>query len=324
MTDAIPVISLADLAAPDRAARERLAAEIGAACRGPGFMIVTDHGVAPDLRANAFDAARAFFARPQAEKDALSIERSPHNRGYVRLGGERLDPASGAVDGKEAFNIGLDLAADDRRVLAGEPFRGVNLWPEEPAFRDATLAYFNAVWALGVRLHRAFALDLGLPDEDWFAPHFTAPMATLRLLRYPAAGGGSPIGAGAHTDYGSVTLLATDGVAGLQVRPRDAKRFGRDWIDAPNVLGGYVVNIGDCLMRWTNDVYVSTPHRVLAPPAERLSIAFFLDPNPDSEITPLASCVSAERPAAYPPISGADYLAARLNATYDHRKSGGN
>ncbi len=320
MTPAIPVISLADLDSKDRAARERLAAEIGAACRGPGFMIVTDHGVPQGLRDGVFDAAKAFFAKPNAVKDALSIEHSPHNRGYVRLGGERLDPQSGAVDSKEAFNIGLDLPADDPRVLAGEPFRGVNLWPEDASFREATLAYFNAAWDLGVRLHRAFSIDLGLPDENWFAPHFTAPMATLRLLRYPAGGDSGEIGAGAHTDYGSVTLLATDGVAGLQVRPRDAKAYGRNWIDAPNVPGGLVVNIGDCLMRWTNDVYVSTPHRVLAPPAERLSIAFFLDPNPDSDITPLPSCVSAGRPAAYPPINGADYLAERLNATYDHRK----
>lgn len=322
---AIPIISLAALshgAPSDAAAMDRLVEEVSAACRGPGFFLVTDHGVDTGLIARTFDASRAFFAAPEEEKAALSIERSPHNRGYVKLGGEKLDPASGKADGKEAFNIGLDLAADDPRVLAGEPFRGVNLWPEDPGFRATLLAYFDAVWALGLRLHRVFARDLDLP-EDWFADKFDAPLATLRLLRYPADDGATGIGAGAHTDYGSVTLLATDGVAGLQIRPRDAKAYGRDWIDAPSVPGAFVVNIGDCLMRWTNDVYVSTPHRVLPPPKERLSIAFFLDPNPEAEITPLPSCVSAERPARYEPISGADYLRSRLDATYDHRKKGG-
>lgn len=307
----IPIIGLADLWSPDRARRAAVAAEIGAACRGLGFFLVRDHGVAPAVRDGAFGAARWFFAQSAADKEACAIEQSPHNRGYVRLGAETLDPASGQADAKEAFNIGLELAADDARVLAGEPFRGVNLWPDAPAFRSASLAYFEAVWALGVRLHSAFALDLGL-EEPWFAPHFNAPMATLRMLRYPPGGDG--FGAGAHTDYGSATLLATNGAPGLQVRTRAGA-----WIDAPHAPNTFIVNIGDCLMRWTNDVYVSTPHRVRAPDIERLSIAFFLDPNPDSMITPLPPCVTAERPPGYPPIRAAAYLAERLDATYAHR-----
>jgi isopenicillin N synthase-like dioxygenase len=122
----------------------------------------------------------------------------------------------------------------------------------------------------------------------------------------------SDIGAGAHTDYGSVTLLLTDDAGGLEVRRRDGV-----WIQAPPIPNTFVCNIGDCLMRWSNDIYVSTPHRVVSPPGrDRYSVAFFLDPNPDALIECLPGCSSAERPAKYPPILAADYLRQRLDATY--------
>ena len=83
-----------------------------------------------------------------------------------------------------------------------------------------------------------------------------------------------------------------------------------------------MVNIGDCLMRWTNDTYESTPHRVIhKAPRERMSIAFFLDPNPDAVVEALPSCTGPGRPALYPPISGEDYLRERLDATYAHRRA---
>ena len=298
-----PVIDWARYAAdPGGVARE-----IGAACRGPGVFLLTGHGIAPSLVDEVFAQAARFFALPEATKAPLSILNSPHNRGWAAEGAEALDPASGQADRKEAFNIGLDLAADDPRVAAGEPFRGVNLWPDQPGFRAAMLRYYGAVLALGVDLHRAFARDLGLP-EDWFAPRFSAPMATLRLLSYPPAKGTpGEIGAGAHTDYGSVTLLATDGAPGLQIRPR-----GGGWTDVAHVPGAFVVNIGDCLMRWTNDTYVSTPHRVLPPARGRRSVAFFLDPDPDACIAPLPGTGVPK----YPPVTGADYLRGRLAATY--------
>ncbi len=145
-------------------------------------------------------------------------------------------------------------------------------------------------------------------------------MATLRLLHYPpqpAKAATGQIGAGEHTDYGDITLLMTDEVGGLEVKRRDG-----GWIQAPYMAGAFVCNIGDCLMRWTNDTYVSTPHRVVNRGGrERYSVAFFLDPNPDAEVACLPTCVSDERPARYPPVSGADYLAGRLDATYGFRQA---
>ena len=286
---------------------DAFAAALGRACRETGFFCLTGHGVPPDLIARTFAQAEAFFALPEAAKAPLSIALSPHNRGWAAMGSESLDDSGGQVDRKEAFNIGLDLAPDDPRVVAGDPFRGVNVWPDLPGFRATMLAAFDAAWRLGVNLMAPVARDLRLPP-DHFAPHFTAPLATLRVLSYPPGDGAADaIGAGAHTDYGALTLLMTDGVPGLQVRPR-----GRDWIDVPHVPDAYVVNIGDCLMRWTNDTYVSTPHRVLPPPCARRSIAFFLDPNPDSVIAALPGT----GPPRHAPVTAAEYLRARLDATY--------
>lgn len=308
-TPALPVVTLA--VGPD--ADRQNADAVGKAARETGFFLVAGHGVPQTLIDEVFSESARFFALSDAEKDQQSIRRSPHNRGYVAMEGESLDPTRPA-DLKEAFNIGLDLAPDDPRVLAGEPFRGVNLWPDLAGWRNTMLTYFDAVWALGRTLHRAAAIDLGL-DALFFEDKLDQPMATLRLLHYPqqpptVASG--QMGAGTHTDYGDLTLLLTDDVGGLEVQARDG-----GWIQVPPMPGTFVCNIGDCLMRWTNDVYVSTPHRVINRGADRYSVAFFLDPNPDSTVACLPTCVSDDRPARYPPISGADYLMQRLARTYD-------
>ena len=319
MTPEIPIIDLRPLREGGEEGLRATARAVGEACRGVGFFYATGHGVPAELRAATFEASRRFFAADPAVKGAVSIERSAHNRGYAGFGTEALDPGK-AADLKEAFNTGLDLPADDPEVVAGLPFRGVNLWPEVDGFRPTLLAYFDAVWMLGRNLHRAFAVDLGLPPE-FFEPKLDRPMATLRLLHYPprpAALAEGQLGAGAHTDYGNLTLLATDEVGGLEVRRRD----GGDWIAAPVVPDAFVCNIGDCLMRWTNDTYVSTPHRVVSPAGrERYSVAFFLDPNPDAVVACLDGCAGPGRPAKYPPVTAADYLRQRLDATYAHRQA---
>jgi isopenicillin N synthase-like dioxygenase len=306
MTSGLPVV---DMTADEKT----LASRVGDAARNIGFFYMTGHGIDPALVAAVFADAKRFFALPSEVKQRQSIKRSPHNRGYVAIEEESLDPSKPA-DLKEAFNIGLDLSAGDPRVVAGEPFRGVNLWPDIPGWRQIMLAYFDAVWATGRRLHRAVALNLGL-DPGFFEDKLDQPMATLRLLHYPpppeqpAAG---QIGAGTHSDYGNLTLLMTDEVAGLEVRKRDG-----EWIAAPHIDRAFICNIGDCLMRWTNDVYVSTPHRVVNRAGrERYSVAFFLDPNPDAEVACLPTCQSADRPLRYPTIAAGDYLRQRLDATY--------
>lgn len=312
----IPLIDVAPLLSgtPDQA--RGVAHALGRACRDVGFFYAVGHGVTADLRQRVFDCAVAFFTGPASIREAVCFQGPGSNRGYIRLGGETLDPSKPA-DVKEAFNIGLELAPDDPELLACAPFRDANLWPDIPDFRDTMLAYFNQVWRLGRDLHRGFALDLGL-EADFFETRLDKPLATMRLLHYPRVTAPLPegqLGAGIHTDYGNVTLLATDAVGGLMVRDRSGR-----WLEAPVIPDAFVCNIGDCLMRWSNDVYVSTPHKVVSPPAsDRYSVAFFLDPNPDAIIACLPTCTGEGRPAKYEPVSGADFLRSRLEPTYANR-----
>jgi len=307
----LPILDFSSWREDDPASLKRIAAEAGAACRDVGFFYVVNHAVDQRLIAAAFEQSRRFFALPLAEKQALAIEKVGGNRGYSGMLHEALDPARGP-DMKEAFNVGLELAPDDPDLVSGQPFRSLNAWPRLPRFGETLLAYYDACAALGARLHCAFACDLGL-RSDFFADKFDRPMATLRLLHYPAPPAGSEprTGAGQHTDYGNLTLLATDSVGGLEIRARNG-----EWIEAPVVPGAFIVNIGDCLMRWTNDIYVSTPHRVVNRSArERYSIAFFYDPNPDAIVETIPSCVRKGEGVRYPPILAADYLKHRLDAS---------
>ena len=309
MSASIPVVDLDPLRHGGEAGLAKVAAQLGEACRGVGFFYVVNHGVPANLIAEAFARSRAFFAEPIADKLKIAMDVVGGNRGYTGFMREALDPSHGR-DKKEAFNIGLDLALNDPGLNGGEPFRALNAWPKTPGFRATFLAYFDACVKLGDEIHRAFARDLGLP-LDFFVDKLERPLATLRLLRYPPEPVGE-IGAGEHTDYGNITLLATDGVGGLEVRTRSG-----EWIAAPSIPGAFVVNIGDCLMRWTNDVYVSTPHRVVSRGAgERYSIAFFLDPNPLARVEAIPSCVPADETPKYPPILAHDYLRQRFEATF--------
>ena len=309
----IPVIDIGPLVSGTPDGERKVAADIGRASRERGFFYVANHGVPERLTAGLFTAAAGFFSLPDETKQAVSFFRSPHNRGYVPLDGETLDPSL-RPDAKEVFNIGRELAADDPDLLAGTPFHGLNLWPDLPGFRDATLAYHAAMKDLGDKLHRAFAIDLGLPP-DYFVRFTDKAITTLRLLCYPPHPepfDGSRYGASPHTDYGNLTLLAQDSIGGLEVQSRDA-----GWIDAKPIPGTLVCNIGDCLMRWSNDIYVSTPHRVVNRGGRRrYAAAFFFDTNADALVSCLPTCQSPERPPRYPPVNGADYLRSRLARTY--------
>jgi isopenicillin N synthase-like dioxygenase len=311
----IPVIDVSSLIDRDGDPYDTARA-IGRACRETGFFYVTGHDIAPELVRRVFALSKVFFSQPLMQKSRSAFSGPAGNRGWIKLGNEALDPNKPS-DMKEAFNIGLELAADDPEIVAGRRFRGINVWPELPDFRAAMLAYFDACLRLGRMLHRGFAIDLDL-TPDYFANTFDRPVATLRLLHYPPAPArleDGQLGAGIHTDYGNVTLLATDEVGGLMVRHRSG-----EWIKAPVIPGAFVCNIGDCLMRWTNDVYVSTPHKVESPPGrDRYSVAFFLDPNPDVEVACLPTCLAPGRAPKYDPVTAGDFLHSRLAPTYARR-----
>lgn len=304
----VPIIDIKGLRSPVLAERQAVAKQLGAACRETGFFYAVGHGIKEAEIAETFAASKQFFALDAEEKAKVSFRNLEHYHGYVELMAEQLDPGAPA-DLKESFGIGLELAEGDPRI--SDPFRGRNQWPDLPGWRETVLRYFNACWDLGRLLHRGFSLDLGL-EEMFFESKLDAPLAGLRLLHYPAASGADADnrpGAGKHTDYGNVTIVTVDKVGGLELQKRDGA-----WIEAPCIDGALICNIGDCLMRWTNDVYVSTPHRVIIPKSDRYSIAFFLDPNPEAEVVPVLGGEEARR--KYPPVTGGEYLKSRLEATH--------
>jgi isopenicillin N synthase-like dioxygenase len=309
----VPLIDLAPLREGTGSGLAQVAHEIGVAARHIGFFAVEHHGVPDELVTQMFAAARAFFALPFDEKQALSIEESPAYLGYARSELERLDPTRPG-DVKESFNMGRERDADDPDVRNGTPFVGVNRWPSLPGFRSTMVRYFETLTRVGLDVHRAIAADLGLAP-DFFIDKYDRPLTALRVLRYPPHPGefnGTQYGAGPHTDYGGVTLLAQDGTEGLEVRRRDGM-----WIAVAPAPGTFVCNIGDAMMRWTNDVYVSNAHRVVNRSGrERYSCAFFCEPNPDALIACIPACESPANPAKYPPIAFADFLRSKVEPAY--------
>jgi isopenicillin N synthase-like dioxygenase len=307
----VPLIDLEPLLGGAPAGLARVAAEIGAAARDIGFFAVTNHGVPAAAVDALFGAAQTFFALPEAVKCETPIERSPHYLGYARMALEKLDPARPG-DAKESFNMGREREPGDPDLRAGAQFVGTNQWPQLPGFRDALVAYFDRMLGVCAQLHRAIAIDLGL-EPDYFAARYNRSLSALRVLHYPPHPGafdGTLYGAGPHTDYGGITLLAQDDAGGLEVRRRDGT-----WIAVEPAPDTFVCNIGDAMMRWTNDIYVSNAHRVVNRSGrERYSAAFFYEPNPDALISCIPGCEGAG--ARYAPIPFADYLRSRLEPTY--------
>lgn len=307
----VPTIDVAPLAGADQARRAETVALLTQACQTVGFFAVVGHGIPRDRVEAALGGARRFFALPETAKLAFrGDDMANTNRGYIPLGGERLS-ADLPPDIKEAFNIGPEHAPDIPGMPAVHPCMSANLWPDLPGWREVMLDYLACCHALGLLLHGAFAEILGV-EVGYFEPALRAPGSVLRLLHYPGtAGDEGQAGAGEHTDYGNLTLLVTDGVAGLQIRNRSG-----DWIDLAGVPDGFICNIGDCLMRWSNGLFASTPHRVISPPMERYSMAYFLDANPDALVTPILTPAAPE--PTFPPITSGAFIQARLSPTYAH------
>lgn len=274
-----------------------------------GFAVVADHGLDQRRIDAALGAMRAFFALPEATKLAYFDAGLRGQRGYTPF---RVETAKGAAEAdlKEFWHVGRDLPRDHPLSASMLP----NLWPVEiAAFRAEVSWLYAALDHLGATLLRALARYLGLSDT-WFDGTVDVGNSVLRLLHYPpVAAGSSGIRAGAHEDINVITLLLGADEAGLEVLGR-----GGNWIAINPPPGSLVCNIGDMLQRLTNHVLPSTTHRVVNPTPDRASVArystpFFLHFNSDFLIETLPSCISAERPNAYPePITADDYLQIRL------------
>ncbi|MEM6711040.1 MAG: 2-oxoglutarate and iron-dependent oxygenase domain-containing protein [Pseudomonadota bacterium] len=309
----LPVIDIGGFGEGNEMHDGAIATALRSACEDKGFFYVVGHGISPEIIATLRTQSETFFSKTLEEKEAVSKDMSPCNRGYERLAAQTLEKGA-PPDQKEGYYIGVEVAEDDPRVLAGKFNHGPNQWPDgAPAFREAADCYFAAMVIFGTRLMEAMALSLDLP-RDYFSGFTTDPMCTLRLLHYPPQRPNADPdekGCGAHTDFGGLTLLWQDEVGGLEVFDEDG------WIPAPPIEGAFNVNLGDMIQRWTNGRYRSTLHRVINRSGrERYSIPFFYTGNPDHTVRCIETCLEPGTEPLYPPITVSEHLQAMYKQTY--------
>jgi isopenicillin N synthase-like dioxygenase len=315
---AIPVIDLHD---------PRAVALIARACEQTGFLVVTDHDVDQEVIGTAWAAATKFFDLPSVDKMTVAMAYPGYPYGYAPLQGERLAASLGSdtpPDLKETFSMGpIDVPAhvvarqmvDPAEAFVYEP----TPWPPTlPEFRPAMEAYYTAMADFVARVMTLFAAALQLPG-DFFEPRIDRHTSALRVLNYPAlieTPQPGQLRAGAHTDYGTVTVLcADDAPGGLEVLVEEC------WTAVPLVAGSLIINLGDAMARWTNDRWHSTLHRVVTPPAglaatsRRQSIAFFHNANWDAVIECIPSCLAAGESPRYAPVTAGEHLMSKFRST---------
>jgi isopenicillin N synthase-like dioxygenase len=312
----IPIVDFAGVAEGDKAALERAAQAIRDSFTTVGFFYVINHGVPDPVTDTALAEARQFFAQDEAKKREVAI--NLRHRGFSAIGDALMYEAK-RPDNKEFFTMGLELAEDDPDVLAGEALRGPNNWPaDRPEFRQALERYYAAIGACGAMLLRAVAVSLGKP-ADFFAASYRKRLQRTQFIHYPpqpVQAGDEQFGVAPHTDFGCITLLWQDDNGGLEVYERRARR----WLDARPIPGTLVINSGDLLARWTNDVYASTPHRVVNRSGrDRYSVATFYDPDFKAVIDPTE--FGATDDPRYPVTTSGAHILGRIEKSFGYRKA---
>ncbi|KAG5067703.1 hypothetical protein JHK85_000080 [Glycine max] len=316
-TPQFSALNCIDLSNPDINQSVNLLKE---ACLDSGFFYVVNHGISQEFMDEVFAQSKKFFSLPHNEK--MKTLRNEQHRGYTPVLDELLDPENQVHVGdyKEGYYIGVEKGEDDPQ--SKKPFYGPNNWPAPdvlPGWRETMEKFHLETLEVGKAVAKMIALALDLDANYFDRPEILGePIAILRLLHYegqvsdPSKG---LYGAGAHTDFGLITLLATDDVPGLQIcKDRDAKP--QKWEDVAPLKGAFIVNLGDMLERWSNCVFKSTLHRVLGNGQGRYSIAYFLEPSLDCLVECLPTCKSDSNPPKYPPILCHDYMTQRYKDTH--------
>ncbi|KAF3770380.1 thymine dioxygenase [Cryphonectria parasitica EP155] len=325
----IPLIDFSKFLEGTPAQRKETADAILRGFQTAGFIYLSNLPITPSLRKHVFDTSANFFQQLTLdEKLALGWTTPEANRGYSAPGREKNTQLTdvnevaklkeGSPDIKESFEIGRE--ADPEFT---------NQWPDEAAlpqvagFRDIMVDFHERCRRIHVEVMRAIAVGIGLEDEGYFDSFVDGGDNTLRLLHYPAVKSEvfrvnpGQARTGAHSDYGSITLLFQDSAGGLQVQSPSGQ-----FVDATPIEDTCVVNAGDLLARWSNDTIKSTIHRVVEPPRKadehpaRYSIAYFCNPNFDSQIEAIPGTYAGEADRKYEGVNTGEYLVKRLAATY--------
>jgi isopenicillin N synthase-like dioxygenase len=310
MTQKVPVIDIGPWFVGDEFARDEVARKVDNACKEWGFLIISGHRMDPNLMRAVADVSRTFFDLPVVEK--LRYDASGRGgRGYYRMQSKAFERTYGKADApgdlRESFSFRLREGTDSPE----------SPWPEQPMdMQRIWLGYLAACDQLAAKLMHICARALGLPD-NWFDDKIDTPSTSMTAQHYPKLAvppNPGEIRGGAHTDFGTLTLLlAEDKPGGLQVMGTDG-----DWYDLKPISGAYIVNLGEMMAQWTNDRWRSTLHRVVNPPLEsgeasrRLSIVYFHHPNHDALIECIPSCTDAQHPSKYSPIIAGDHLRRKL------------
>lgn len=300
----VPVIDFSGYSSPDPTERRKVADEICSAMIDVGFMSLVNLPIDLKLIDKTFATAAAFFAAPQDVKNQSSYHSAAENFGYQGIGLESLDPASGKVDQKETFTL-----RNAPRQTPDDP-----RWPN-PEFRNVINEFYKQALESAYAIQRLISEVLDV-DREFFVKLHQGENVTLRLLHYPEVKEGltnDDIGAGAHTDYGMLTLLFQRGVSGLEVQT--AQGTWQPVAPDPNAV---VINTGDLMERWTNGRFRSTPHRVRQTPGnpERYSIALFVDPDSQAPIDVLQSCLAEGESPKFPEITAGEYITGRIEASH--------
>ena len=307
MTD-FTEISVIDLAQDDA----KITADFAAAYSTAGFAYIKNHGVPQSLIDAVFDASRQFHAQTEAAKQTIAL--NENHRGYIPIN-TSTDVNSKLADVKKPNQSSSFMMMAETELTPAEYLSGPNQWPDLPQFRDTLTTYAAQMTTLGQRLIALTAAACNADPAD-LTPAFQNPTIWLRLLHYPPSPAQSPddlYGSAPHTDFGALTLLAQDGVGGLQVQTPSG-----DWVDDPKIESTFVVNVGDMLNRASNGFLKSTPHRVINRSGrERYSIPFFFDPYINTTIKPLNGTGTPK----FEPAHFGDFLRSELGASYDQHKS---
>ena len=317
--DYVPLISLAGYKSMAMEAKAAISRKIDIALKSSGFFICVDHGVPEQVTTAVASIANLFFDLPLNEKMENESRVSGSPRGYIPYGLETLSVTDGRMappDVKEGYGIGpnwVDNLSPEEKLNPLTPKTYTeNLWPVgNLEFKEKILRYYGEMENLTNKLMELFAISMGL-DPSFLVEKFTRHNSTLRLLHYPpqlVAPEPGQLRAGEHTDYGALTILrAEDKQGGLQVRKPNGQ-----WEDITPPPGAFIINIGDLMMNWSNDKWLSNYHRVVNPPASagasarRLSIAYFCNPRDDLLIECIPTCCSESSPTKYPPMNAGQH-----------------
>lgn len=281
-------------------------AQVRVAAQDIGFMTLKGTHLTEANVRQVLDVYRCFFRLPASTKAAYDMSKTGSNRGWGAPGAEQVDPDANP-DFKEVFDCGLELGVDDS--LAEHTYYAPNRWPDEPAdFRAIVTNYYEQATAISLSLLCAIARAIGEP-ANYFSDKFDKPMALLRGNFYPSRPADvtdRDFGIAPHTDYGCLTLLATDGSPGLEVQTHNS-----GWMPVNASPGTFIINFGEMLQMWSGGRVVATRHRVIGGTNERISIPFFFNPRYDVNVAP---------PGREEMMLAGDHLSRRYDQTYVHRQ----